>query len=84
VSKRIKMEDRVLPLLLDAAHHALHGNGADVIVLGSTTMRQSHAFLAERLSVPVLNPGLVAFKTCEMLLDLGLSHSKRSFQGTSG
>lgn len=73
-------EDSVFPLLLDAAHRALDEDGADVLVLGSTTMHQSHAFLAERLPVPVLNPGLVAFKTCEMLLDLGVAHSKRTFQ----
>jgi allantoin racemase len=54
-------------------------DGADVIILGSTTMHQSHRFLSERLEVPVLNPGLVAFKQCEMLLDLGLSHSKRAY-----
>jgi allantoin racemase len=42
-------------------------------------MHQSHRFLSDRLEVPVLNPGLVAFKQCEMLLDLGLSHSKRSY-----
>ncbi len=67
-------------MLLDAAHRALDEDGADVLVLGSTTMHQSHTFLAEHLSVPVLNPGLVAFKTCETLLDLGLAHSKRAFQ----
>jgi allantoin racemase len=43
-------------------------------------MHQSHAFLAERLEVPVINPGLVGYKTCEMLLALGLSHSKVAYQ----
>lgn len=55
-------------------------DGADVLVLGSTTMHQSHAYLAERLDVPVLNPGLVGFKTCAMLMELGLTHSKASYQ----
>ncbi|MDE8652007.1 aspartate/glutamate racemase family protein [Novosphingobium album (ex Liu et al. 2023)] len=73
-------EDSVFPLLLDAARRALDEDGADVLVLGSTTMHQSHAWLAERLAVPVLNPGLVGFKTCEMLLDLGLAHSKRAYR----
>jgi len=72
-------EDSVFPLLLDAAMKAIEVDGADVLVLGSTTMHQSHAFLAERLSVPILNPGLVAFKTCEMLLDLKLTQSKRAY-----
>lgn len=73
-------EDSVFPLLLDAAHRAVEEDGADVLILGSTTMHQSHAFLAERLEVPVINPGLVGYKTCEMLLALGLSHSKAAYQ----
>ena len=52
---------------------------ADVIVLGSTTMHQSHAYLASRLPVPVLNPGVVAYKMCELFLDLGIAHSKKAF-----
>ncbi|MEX6632303.1 aspartate/glutamate racemase family protein [Hyphococcus lacteus] len=72
-------EDSVFPLLLDAAQTALKEDGADVLVLGSTTMHQSHAYLSERLSVPVLNPGLVGFATCTMLINLGATHSKRSF-----
>ena len=73
-------EDIVFPQLLDAAERAIEEDGADVLVLGSTTMHQSHAFLQERVEVPVLNPGLVAFKTCETLLDLGLTHSKKAYQ----
>lgn len=62
-----------------AARKAIEEDGADVLILGSTTMHQSHSWLAPRLEVPLLNPGLVAFKQCEMLLDLGLSHSKRTY-----
>ncbi|MCB2063246.1 MAG: hydrogenase expression protein HupH [Novosphingobium sp.] len=72
-------EDSVFPLLLDAARRAIDEDGADVLILGSTTMHQSHAYLAERLEVPVINPGLVGYKTCEMLLALGLSHSKTAW-----
>jgi allantoin racemase len=31
------------------------------------------------LEVPVLNPGVVAYKLCELLVVTGLSHSKRAF-----
>ncbi|MCH4151686.1 MAG: aspartate/glutamate racemase family protein [Sphingobium sp.] len=72
-------EDIVFEALLTACRRCIDEDGADAIVLGSTTMHQSHRFLSDRLEVPVLNPGLVAFKQCEMLLDLGLSHSKRSY-----
>lgn len=77
-------EDAVFPLLLDAARQAIEIDGADVLVLGSTTMHQSHEFLRSRLDIPVLNPGLIAFKTCETLLDLGLSHSKRAYPSPRG
>ncbi|MBS0367848.1 MAG: hydrogenase expression protein HupH [Proteobacteria bacterium] len=72
-------EDIVFARLEEAALKAIHEDGADVIVLGSTTMHQSHAYLASRLPVPVLNPGVVAYKMCELFLDLGLAHSKKAF-----
>lgn len=73
-------EEIVFDTLLAQCRKCIDEDGADAIVLGSTTMHQSHQFLSERLEVPVLNPGLVAFKQCELLLDLGLSHSKRTYR----
>ncbi|MEM8661627.1 MAG: aspartate/glutamate racemase family protein [Pseudomonadota bacterium] len=58
---------------------AIEQDGADVIVLGSTTMHQSHAYLAEELDVPVINPGQISYKLCETLLALNLTHSKKAF-----
>lgn len=72
-------EDSVFPLLLEAARRAIDEDGADVLILGSTTMHQSHRYLADNLSVPVLNPGIVGLRTCELLLAQGLSHSKRAY-----
>jgi allantoin racemase len=73
-------EEEVFPLLAEAARRAVEEDGADVLVLGSTTMHQSHRFLAAEAGVPVLNPGLIAYKACETLLDLGLSHSKAAYE----
>ncbi|MFM7027159.1 MAG: aspartate/glutamate racemase family protein [Chakrabartia sp.] len=72
-------EEIVFGKLEEQCRKAIDEDGADAIILGSTTMHQSYKYLSERLEVPVLNPGLVAFKQCEMLLDLGLSHSKRTY-----
>lgn len=72
-------EDSVFPLLAEAGRRAIAEDRADVLILGSTTMHASHRFLTEAMPVPVLNPGLIAFKVCEMLLDLGLSHSKHAY-----
>ena len=61
------------------ARKAIEEDGADVIVLGSTTMHQSAGYLQSVLPVPVVNPGQVGYKMCEMMLELGVSHSKRAF-----
>jgi len=72
-------EEIVFAKLEAEARRAMEEDGADVIVLGSTTMHQSYAYLKENLPIPVLNPGVIAYKLCEIFLDLGLSHSKRAF-----
>lgn len=72
-------EEVVFPLLEREARSAIDEDGADVIVLGSTTMHRSHAYLASRLEVPVINPGVVAIKLTELLVQCGLSHSKRAY-----
>ncbi len=58
---------------------AITEDKASVIVLGSTTMHQSHRYLQQKLPVPVINPGVVAYKLCELVLELGLSHSKLAY-----
>ena len=73
------MEEVIVAQLKAEAERAMAEDGADVIVLGSTTMHQSARFLAENLPIPVLNPGQVAWKQLELLIGLGLTHSKKSF-----
>ncbi len=72
-------EEQIFPKLEAECRTAIEKDGASVIVLGSTTMHQSHKYLSERLPVPVLNPGLIAYKIAEMLVELGISHSKVAF-----
>ena len=72
-------EDVIFAKLEAEARAAIDEDDADVIVLGSTTMHQSAAYLASVLPVPVINPGVVAWKTAEMLVSLGLTHSKKAF-----
>lgn len=72
-------EEVIFKKLEEESRRAIDEDGADVIVLGSTTMHQSHGYLSQRLPVPVINPGQVAYKLCEVLLELGLSHSKSAF-----
>jgi allantoin racemase len=72
-------EEVIFAKLKAEAEKAIEEDGADVIVLGSTTMHQSASWLAENLTVPVINPGLVAYKQAELLIQLGLTHSKKAF-----
>lgn len=72
-------EDIIFEKLREEAEAAIEEDGADVIVLGSTTMHQSAAFLTDALPVPVINPGQVAYKQLELLISLGLTQSKKAF-----
>ncbi len=72
-------EEVIFAKLKAEAEAAIAEDGADVIVLGSTTMHQSATWLAANLSIPVINPGQVAWKQLELLLTLGLTHSKKAF-----
>jgi allantoin racemase len=72
-------EDEVFPRLLEAARLCVEQDGAEVILLGSTTMHQAHAYLAARLPVPVINPGPLTYKLAEAALALNLKHSRKAF-----
>lgn len=72
-------ESEVFPLLEDCARTCIDKDGAEVILLGSTTMHQAHGYLAERLPVPVINPGPLTYKLAEAVLGLGLSHSGKAW-----
>jgi len=72
-------EEVVFAKLEAEARRAMEEDGADVIVLGSTTMHQSHAYLSERLPIPVINPGQVSYKLCELMLSLGLKQSRKAY-----
>jgi len=72
-------EDAVFPRLVEEANRCVEEDGADVICLGSTSMYQSYGYVAERVAVPVINPGPLTYKTAELLLDLGLTHSRAAY-----
>ncbi len=72
-------EDEVFPLLEAAALRAIDEDGADVLILGSTTMHQAHAYLQRRLPVPVINPGPLSYKVAELMLAIGHSHSRAAY-----
>ena len=72
-------EDEVFPLLEAAGRKAIEHDGAEVLILGSTTMHQAHAWLAARLPVPVINPGPLSYQIALALLGAGLAHSRAGY-----
>ena len=68
-------EEQVFPLMVEAGHQCVE-DGADVVILGSTTLHQAGDHLAEHLPVPVINPGPLTYKLAELLLGLRLTHSR--------
>lgn len=72
-------EDSVFPALHEAAMRCVEEDRADVIVLGSTTMHEAHAYLAERLPVPVINPGPLSYRLALTAIHLGLAHARAAY-----
>jgi len=72
-------EDEMFERLTAEARRAIEEDGADTIVLGSTTMHQAAGYMSAHLPCPVINPGPTAVKLATMVVELGLSHSKIAF-----
>jgi allantoin racemase len=72
-------EEEMFQKLTVEAEKAIADDGADVILLGSTTMHQAGDYMARHLPCPVINPGPVGIKMAETIVQLGLSHSKVAF-----
>jgi len=77
-------EERVVEALIEEGVRAVQEDGAHIIIPGCTGMiglaRQVEEGLAERgCPVPVIEPPWAAIKLAESLVDMGLSHSKRTY-----
>lgn len=53
--------------------------GADILILGCGAIMGSAGRLQEELGIPVIEPGPIALKYCEALIELGLRHSKVAY-----
>lgn len=73
-------KDTLFPALEKIARECIEEDGAEVILLGSTTMHEAYEYLRERLPVPVISPGLVQYKLTRMLVELGLTQSERAYR----
>ena len=71
----------VLDRLEDVGRAAMREDRADVLVLGCMSMGFLGITdeLTKRLEIPVVNPVTAALKTAEMVVSMGLAHSKAAY-----
>ena len=72
-------EDNAVAMIIDMGRRLVEEQGAEALVLGCGSATGLAARVSQELNIPVLDPGLTAVKHAEMLVDLGLSQSKRAY-----
>lgn len=72
-------EDNAVAMTVAMGRQLMTEQGAEALVLGCGATTGLAARVTAELSIPVLDPGLTAVKYAEMLVALGLSHSKRAY-----
>jgi len=72
-------EDQVFPRLTEVGRRCVEEDGADVLILGSTTMHDAHTHLCAQLPVPVINPGPATYALAEAAIRLRSVHSARTY-----
>lgn len=73
--------EAVLERVSQVARAAAAEDGADVFVLGCMSMGFAGVTdeIQKRVELPVVNPVVAALKTAEMVVAMGLTHSKRAY-----
>jgi allantoin racemase len=79
VADFLRDEAQAVAMITTLGRQLMEEQGAEALVLGCGATTGLASQVARELGIPVLDPGLTAFKYAEMLVDLGLSHSKRAF-----
>jgi allantoin racemase len=72
-------EDNAVAMIVAMGRQLMEDQGAEALVLGCGATTGLASRVTDELGIPVLDPGLTAVKYAEMLVDLGLSHSKRTY-----
>lgn len=73
VTNRVK----TLELLEKEIYRIIEEDGAEVIILGSGGLSGYNEELQKIVNIPVLDPVKVTIKFAEMMVELGISHSKK-------
>ena len=79
VTDFLRDEGRAVEMAAEMGKRVMDEQGAEAIVLGCGATTGLAPQLSQALGIPVLDPGRTAVKFAEMLVDLGLSHSKKTY-----
>jgi allantoin racemase len=72
-------EDNAVAMMIALGRQLIDAQGAEALILGCGATTGLASRVSSALELPVLDPGLTAVKYAEMLVALGLSHSKRAY-----
>jgi allantoin racemase len=72
-------EDNAVAMIIALGRQLIDAQGAEALILGCGATTGLASRVSDALELPVLDPGLTAVKYAEMLVALGLSHSKRAY-----
>ena len=72
-------EENAVAMTISMGRQLIDTHGAEALVLGCGATTGLATRVSQALEIPVLDPGLTAVKYAEMLVDLGLSQSKRAY-----
>lgn len=72
-------EDNAVARIVAMGRQLMTERGVEALVLGCGATTGLASRVTDELGIPVLDPGLTAVKYAEMLVALGLSHSKRAY-----
>jgi allantoin racemase len=81
----LRDQPRVVAAMAEQSVKAVSHDGAHVLIFGCTGMAGLAAEVEKALSkkgitgVPIIDPAIIALKLAEALVDMGLSHSKRTY-----
>jgi len=79
VTDFLRDEETAVEMTTAMGKQVMDDQGAEVIVLGCGATTGLAPHVSKALGIPVLDPGRTAVKFAEMLVDLGLSHSKKAY-----
>ncbi len=71
--------EKILTRVLEVTTSMVNEEGVEALILGCGSLFDIRERLLRTFSIPVIAPGEVALKQAEVIVDLNLSHSKKSF-----